>query len=84
MSMTRAAITNPQVGELIGMTFTGVSRIRSGARRPSLHIMLRIRDVFGWDMNEQANARRSGNYHEQFEKVLIGIYGDSEHATASA
>lgn len=72
---TTAAVTNPRVGEAIGMTHSGVSRIRSGDRLPSFDAMTRIEAGLGWSHSDQAAARNAGKYAEEFEKALIRKFG---------
>lgn len=74
--MTTAAITNVQVGALIGMGHTGVSRIRSGDRLPSVEKMVDIETAIEWPVSEQVAARTPrGKYAEQFEEHLARKFG---------
>lgn len=50
---TQDRITNAAVGKRLGMSYSGVSRIRAGERYPSLPNMRKIRDVYGWSIEEQ-------------------------------
>lgn len=74
---TTAAVTNPQVGEKIGIGHTGVSRLRSGDRSPSIETMIAIEEAYSWPIGEQIRARRQGKkpYAEAFEAVLASHYG---------
>lgn len=45
--------TNPEVGKQLGLSYSGVSRIRSGNRYPSIPVMRKIRDAYGWPIEEQ-------------------------------
>lgn len=74
----RAAISNPQVADLIDMSPTGVSRLRSGARHPSVMTMITVADVFNWSMALQAHAYVEEDYHIEFEKVLVEQYGAAD------
>ena len=47
---TQDRITNAAVGKRLGMSYSGVSRIRAGERYPSLPNMRKIRDVSGWSI----------------------------------
>lgn len=71
----RAAASNPTVAREIGLTYTAVSRLRSGARVPSVSTMLMIQEIFGWPCQEQMDARGSGTFHLAFEAMLIEKYG---------
>lgn len=80
----RAKITNVEVGKLIGVGHTMVSRIRSGDRLPSRTLLYRIAVEFNWDMFEQMSAIEAKTYHEQFEAKLIALYGREEDDEATA
>lgn len=68
------SITNTQIAEDIGLTHSGVSRIRSGDRLPSISVMAKIADVYGWSPDSQMAARFHGKYPERFEEVLEAHY----------
>ena len=74
--MTTAAITNVQVGALIEMGHTGVSRIRSGDRLPSVDKMIDIEVALDWPVSEQVAARTPrGKYAQEFERHLARKFG---------
>ena len=75
MDMSRAAITNVQVGLDIGLDHTTVSRIRSGDRLPSIDVMVAIARVYGWKIDAQVRARTEDRYASGFEAVLIRSFG---------
>lgn len=64
------APTNQEVGERIGLTHSSVSRLRSGARLPSVPTMARIQEVYGWSVQEQVEARGRGTYADEFEAAI--------------
>jgi len=69
--------TNQDVALKIGMTHSGVSRIRSGARLPSIAAMRRIETAYGWLTGYQIESREAGRYAQDFESALLGkIYAD--------
>lgn len=72
---TTAAVTNMEVGTLIDMGYTGISRLRSGDRNPSIAAMLRIERAFGWSLVDQVHARERGEFGKAFEQTLINRYG---------
>lgn len=78
----RAAVTNAQVGEDIGLTHASVSRIRSGHRLPSIAAMMRIDEEYGWGIEDQAVRRQEGTYHRIFEVVLAEKFGAEETVDA--
>jgi transcriptional regulator with XRE-family HTH domain len=65
--------TNHEVGARIGLSHSGVSRIRSGTRLPSVPVMSKIASEYGWDLNDQVEARYHGSYHVEFERVLTRV-----------
>jgi len=73
--MTAAAASNAQVGKAIGMSHSGVSRIRSGDRLPSVERMVEIENAYGWKTDDQIKARSAGRYAAAFEQVLADKYG---------
>ena len=63
-------LTNSQVAEALGLSESGVSRLRSGDRLPSLDVMQTIEKVYGWTVQGQSNARQAGKWTEAFVTVL--------------
>lgn len=61
---TEGGLTNQQVGELIGLTYSAISRLRSGGRLPSIPTMYAIEAAFGWPVADQMETRigRGGAY----------------------
>lgn len=47
-----------------------VSRLLSGDRGPSIHMVAKIRDVLGWPAEEQVKAIEAGNYAEELNERL--------------
>lgn len=72
---TRCSVTNEQVADDLGLTHSMVSRIRSGDRVPSIERMCVIADVLDWTLYEQADAKRNGEYADEFETHLTEKYG---------
>jgi len=64
--------TNPEVGKRIGLSYSGVSRIRSGDRYPSLAVMRKIREAYGWSVSDQQalipDHGRNMDYALEFER----------------
>lgn len=52
-------MTNEKIGELIGLTYSAVSRLRRGERLPSVEVMVAISDHFGWGVADQVQVRTS-------------------------
>lgn len=65
-------MTNAAVGELIGLSHSGVSRIRAGERLPSIDVMQAIAREFSWDLGVQAVQRAKGGkrYSAEFERHI--------------
>lgn len=66
--------TNGEVGEKIGLSHSGVSRIRSGDRLPSFGVMAEIERVYGWSKIDQWAARDTGHYAAEFERAIRGEF----------
>lgn len=66
--------TNPEVGKRIGLSYSGVSRIRSGDRYPSLAVMRKIREAYGWSLADQQalipDTGRNMDYAAEFERRI--------------
>lgn len=64
--------TNSEVGDKLGLTHSGVSRIRSGKRLPSIDRMNHIAEAYNWDIESQMQARADGVYAAGFEEAITG------------
>jgi transcriptional regulator with XRE-family HTH domain len=71
---TRAQVTNQKVADDLGITHSAVSRIRSGDRRPSLDVMLKMHEEWKWPLDVQAFCLTMGTYTENFEAELVKRY----------
>lgn len=65
-----ATLTNRQVADDLGLSESGVSRLRSGDRLPSLALMQKIWRVYRWSVQDQSDARETHEWTKHFEKVL--------------
>lgn len=65
-------LTNEQIAQMIGLTHSAVSRLRTGDRKPSVKTMFAIEAAFGWAAADQLQTRMLGTYAwaNQFEAVL--------------
>lgn len=81
--MSRAKITNKEVGEILKIDHTTVSRYRSGDRVPSLGIMLDIATEFNWDLTLQAISKKADAWHDGFEAALSTMYGEATDDAAT-
>lgn len=73
---TQAAATNTEIAVLLGLTHSGVSRIRAGLRHPSFPTMVKIAAEFEWPVNEQIDARVANRYAAEFEERMAATYGE--------
>lgn len=62
--------TNVEIAGRLGMTPSGISRLRSGDRRPSFALMGQIATEFGWPVSEQAQALDMGNWVDDFNTIV--------------
>lgn len=74
-------LLNRAVATDLDLSESGVSRLRSGDRMPSLELMQRIEKEYGWAVQAQSNARAAGDWTGAFEKVLTTVAEEREHAT---
>ncbi|QLF82716.1 helix-turn-helix DNA binding domain protein [Microbacterium phage SBlackberry] len=63
--------TNRAVADKLGLSESGVSRLRSGDRLPSLALMQKIEAAYGWSVQGQSIARTHNDWRGAFEKVLV-------------
>lgn len=68
-----AVPTNPSVGKRLGLSPSGVSRIRTGSRLPSLRVIEQVAEEYGWTVQEQVQARLAGAYAREFEKRVMSF-----------
>lgn len=76
MSIT---LMNRSVAAELNLSESGVSRLRSGSRFPSLAVMQGIETAYGWTVQEQSNAIQTGTWAQGFEGALSQYA--SENAT---
>ena len=50
-------MTNGEIGKLIGLSYSAVSRLRRGERLPSIAVMVAIQEAFGWSITDQVWVR---------------------------
>lgn len=63
-------LLNKAVADRLGLSESGVSRLRSGARRPSLSVMQQIENVYGWTVQEQSNSIKASQWPQGFALTL--------------
>lgn len=52
-------------------TASGVSRIRSGARHPSIRVMRNLEEELGYTIQQQADDLENGQFLEHLEERLL-------------
>lgn len=77
-----SGVTNPEVGKLLGISYSGASRIRSGGRYPSIAVMRKVQAAYGWPINEQAalipeDGSRNMDYANELERRILGDRGNT-------
>jgi transcriptional regulator with XRE-family HTH domain len=63
-------VSNQELGELIGLSHSSVSRLRSGERGTSVEVMLKIERLLQWDLHDQIKRRDDGTYADKLERLL--------------
>lgn len=77
-------LTNSQIAEALGLSESGVSRLRSGDRLPSLEVMQKIELKYGWTVQGQSNARQAGDWTKAFVAVLQTAAEEAAQETPGA
>jgi transcriptional regulator with XRE-family HTH domain len=69
-----------EMAERLDVSVSTVSRLVSGERRPSLDLMIKIRDELGWPLDNQADLLNVGmaTWSSQFWR-RVEAHGDSGH-----
>lgn len=63
-------VTNREVAELLGISESMASLLRSGGRNPSIRLMTRIHSVYRWKMSSQAKLFGTPAYAAKFEEAI--------------
>lgn len=63
-------IHNKTVATRLGLSESGVSRLRSGNRYPSLALMQTIESVYGWPVQLQSDAMLTDTWNTAFDVIL--------------
>lgn len=80
--MVKSIVTNQRVAEDLGLTHSGVSRIRSGDRLPSISVMIKVEEVLGWRVQSQVQVIAAPRkYAQEFETFLCKKYGAVDAAS---
>jgi transcriptional regulator with XRE-family HTH domain len=67
------------MAERLEVSEATISRLASGERRPSIDVMIRIRDVLGWPLDNQADVLNisSSGWSHQFKWRMEALDGDT-------
>lgn len=76
MSSMTTTLLNRAVAEQLGLSESGVSRLRSGSRFPSLAVMQTIEGAFGWTVQDQSDALQRDTWTDDFELAISSSAGD--------
>ena len=63
-------LTHRLVAARTGLSFSMVSRLRSGSRDAGYQSMKKIERGYGWPLSEQIELRNSGQWNRTFENVI--------------
>lgn len=66
---------NVEVADRLGISTVHLSRIRSGTRRPSTDLMMRVHHEFRWSLRQQMTALKQGTWHAEFRVYMWQVYG---------
>lgn len=79
MDTVESSVTNEEVGKLLGLSHSMVSRLRSGNRGASFDTMMSIERKLGWMVEAQVRSRAAGRWGLDFEAELVRKYGSLVH-----
>lgn len=81
-----ARLTNVELGELIGLSHSSASRVRSGQRAPGYRVMLAIERHFQWALQDQVRVldQDRQTYGEELERHATAYLERRAGATAAA
>lgn len=71
-----ASPTHDWVAKKMGYSISGVSLLRNNNRQPHFSTMETVEDAFKWPIYDQIDARRSGTYAQEFNKVLANRFAE--------
>lgn len=66
----KKTLLNRDVAESLGLSESGVSRLRSGSRYPSLAVMQSIESTYGWTVQDQSDAMQKNAWTEGLEDAI--------------
>jgi transcriptional regulator with XRE-family HTH domain len=63
--------TSAQFAAAVDIHYSMASRLRSGERRPSLDLLIRIIDAYGLDINEAVHAAHTNEFGSYLEERVF-------------
>jgi len=63
--------TSAQFAAAVDIHYSMASRLRSGERRPSLDLLIRIVDAYGLDINEAVHAAHANEFGSYLEERVF-------------
>lgn len=75
MGRKTSAPTHKWIARRMGYTESGISRLRSGSRKPTLDTMRTVEQAFGWPLPEQVVSE---NWAEDFETITKEKYQECQ------
>lgn len=79
----KKTLLNRDVAESLDLSESGVSRLRSGSRFPSLAVMQSIESAYGWSVQDQSDALQERTWTEGLEGVISAHAEKIPEATLS-
>ena len=73
-------MTNGEIGKLIGLSYSAVSRLRRGERLPSVQVMVAIESHFNWSVSDQVKVRTSQGpkaYAHRLNEAVEAVVDDT-------
>lgn len=70
VGVMKKTLLNRDVAESLGLSESGVSRLRSGSRFPSLAVMQSIESAYGWSVQDQSDAMQKRTWTEGLEDAI--------------
>ncbi len=79
-----ARLSNVELGELIGLSHSSASRVRSGQRAPGYRVMLAVEKHFDWTLQDQVKTldRSRAKYGETLEEKATAYAAQRELSVA--
>lgn len=70
----RWEVSSGWIAQKTGYDRTGIYRMRTDSRPPTLDRMERLQESLGWSKLDQMVAKDNGRWTEEFERVVLDLY----------